>query len=442
VGSYSDEEESLMPRGDSRVVWSSSWEDLDLALSSIVVMNDDDFTDVFGTGCNGIQYRAKRLIVSGHFDLSKVQVAEVALKSNGHDAIAIRMQSVPSMKKEPYWVMAVIDLATGKFVCPPCSRCDCSAGLNGCSHLRALYAILSFIKSKISTCSRDEIIAMFPPALSTMKGLLIPWQYCFTDSDQEKELKKLNLIAKKSSRKCVRRLESTFDQVADGMDVVVAEDSDGSSYSSNSGDESDSSDSSTVQSFDNDYDLDYETDSDFDEDAEDIFEQLGDETQQSSNDTRTIKLCEFVHEMVDTSSRRAELSNSSEAHEHKIQKEKIKQCLRDLLEGIGGPDGSVKDKLAQLYVHRSLDTAYSENKLPKCLLSFYLDRTRDQRDAMINQLEIAQQNDLKKNDLRWSAQRLEKCPPGRPTLADRGFVDCSPSYPYLNATLHFVRRQS
>lgn len=72
--------------------------------------------------------------------------------------------------------MSAFDLTTKKFVAPPCSRCDCPAGLGGCSHLCAKYAILAAIKDVVKDCSMlEEVVMMFPPALSTMKGYPIPW---------------------------------------------------------------------------------------------------------------------------------------------------------------------------------------------------------------------------------------------------------------------------
>ena len=142
--SYTDME-TLITDGGHRVEWSSDWNDLKSALQSISATNNDDFFNIFGKGCTGIQLRSKKLICSGHYDIAKAQVAKVAIKANNHPAVAIRVQSVPSMKREPYWVMTVFDLQSKKFVGPPSSRCNCPAGLGGCSHLRGLYAILGFI---------------------------------------------------------------------------------------------------------------------------------------------------------------------------------------------------------------------------------------------------------------------------------------------------------
>ena len=111
------------------------------------------------------------------------------------------------MKKEPYCVMGVFDCTTGEFICPPSSRCECPAGLGeGCSHLRALYAILSVVKELAESHSQAEVVSMFPPALSLMKGLPIPWEYAFTDSEIEDELKTLKKIDQKSRRAITEQL--------------------------------------------------------------------------------------------------------------------------------------------------------------------------------------------------------------------------------------------
>ena len=79
--------------------------------------------------------------------------------------------------------MAVFDCITSEFVCPLCSRFECPAGLGSCSHLRGEYASLCVIKDLVEVFSKEEVMRMFPPLLSTMKGLPIPWDYAFTDAE-------------------------------------------------------------------------------------------------------------------------------------------------------------------------------------------------------------------------------------------------------------------
>lgn len=62
-------------------------------------------------------------------------------------------------------------------------------------------------------------------------------------------------------------------------------------------------------------------------------------------------------------------------------------------------------------------------------------KTRRQRDVHIKQLEIAKGRSKHKTDLIWTPQRLEKCPHGMSTLADRGFSECAVFYPHLNAVI-------
>ena len=125
--------------------WDSSWDTFVDVLKKMSPLNDDDFFKSFGTGRNGVQTRAQRLITGGHFNIGKIQCAKCRLKNNKHPACAIRMECVPSMKSEAYWVMFVADLESQEFVPAPTSRCGCPAGLGGCSHLRAEYAIFAQI---------------------------------------------------------------------------------------------------------------------------------------------------------------------------------------------------------------------------------------------------------------------------------------------------------
>ena len=419
VGAYSDKETLIPRQGSSTVYWSSSWEAFKHTLASVADMDDDNFFDIFGYGCSGIQKRAQKLIKSGHFDVSKVQVANVALKSNGHNAIAIRMKSVPSMKTEPYNVMAVFDCESKKFICAPCSRCECPAGLGGCSHLRALYAILSIIKQLITSHTKEDIVQMFPPALSTMKGLPVPWEYAFTDSDVEKELKRLQASSRNSLSAINTRLSQS---IALDEDEDSDEDSD---YIATSDEESDEDDNEAM-------DLD-EVDSTDTEDMDELLEQAM--ASQGESRVPSIKLCEFTSQIISESKKRAELSGASTTHEHKFEQNKIQKALSELLQGIGGPEESIDSKLYQLYLHRSFDEGYEAGEYPKNMLSFYLMKTRAQRDIHIKQLEAAKMHSLCKSDLCWTAQRLEKCPPGMTTLADRGFSECAVFYPHLNAVI-------
>ena len=163
------------------------------------------------------------------------------------------------------------------------------------------------------------------------------------------------------------------------------------------------------------------------EDVEEFVTRMED-TSECDSKVPSVFLCSFVQDMVTESAKRAELTGGGESHEYKLEQTKIQKCqkcLRDLLEGKGGPEESVDSKLYQLRVHESLHKPFLAEKIPKNLFSFYLMHTRVQRHVHINQLERAKELGLEKNDLNWTAQRLEKCPPGMVTLADRGFADCA-----------------
>jgi 5'-3' exonuclease len=424
--------ETLLPPDGNEVIWSKAWDELASALESLDPLNDNSFVDAFGKGRNGIQTRAIRLIVSGHFNIDKIQIANVRLKSNNNPAIAIRMQSVPSMKSEAYWVLSVFDSETKKFVCPPCSRCDCPAGY-GCSHSRAQYAILSAIQLLVSKGhSKSDIVAMFPEALETLKGKPIPWDHAFQFTETEKELKRL----KKLHNKVAASQSGYFEDLLNSIDAE-------GEHSEDSGDSDWDSDNATEASNESDeeedeyVDLDEEYVEEEDEewDLDDIVDvAMGDD----SSDEREIKLCERVHSMLHESALYAKVSgrDMENTNEYKIERGKIDTCLHELLDGKDTPDESVENKLYQLQVLHKLDECFVRKEMDNCLLSFYLMHTRKQRAVMKNQLEVALNLNRSKRDLHWTTERLSKLLAEYSSLADRGFAGCSPDYPNFNGVRH------
>ena len=319
-GSYS-ENEPLIPRPGENVQWSSQWEDVKKYLSAVSTMNDEVFVDIFGGGCTEIKNRAKKLISSGHFDLRKDQVASVSQKSSENPAIAIHMQSVTSMKKEPYWVMFVIDCETGEIIVVPSSRCECPAGLaGGCSHLRALYAILSKVKESSDSHSQDEIICCFPPPLSSMKGVHIPLDYAFLDADVEKELKTLKKIKQKqnAARKGLNDQFLLSIELEGDLDVDGDDDDDIDFHTDDSDDsDSDSDDSDSDDSGTDGFDLD-EEELDTEDNDDDIIDTAVPERKIS-----LIKLCKYTHHMAEEAKERATISGSNESHEYKLKQTSI-----------------------------------------------------------------------------------------------------------------------
>lgn len=226
--------------------WRNAWSDVTELLEEIDTLDDQDFFQSFGKGRNGIQTRAQRLISGGHFNIGKIQTAKCRLKSNGNSAIVIRIECVPSVKSEAYWVMFVCDMVTKKFVPAPTSRCGCPAGLGGCSHLRALYAILSVIQSVLHKtqsgppCSEEltqkEATLMFPPSMQNMTKLPIPWSYAFQDDDADIEIKKLKRQKENKHRQRSVNLNSILTNLNSGQGAPNEEEdstdgSDDESYS-------------------------------------------------------------------------------------------------------------------------------------------------------------------------------------------------------------------
>ena len=101
-----------------------------------------------------------------------------------------------------------------------------------------------------------------------------------------------------------------------------------------------------------------------------------------------------------------------------------------------GPNQSSTMKKDQLNIHESLHIAYSEGKLRKCQLSYYLNEMRPLRLQMLRHLNGEAGVDVPPT----VHTKLAKIPVGSTVLADRGFYFDAPSYPNVNAqvTPHFL----
>eukprot|EP00985_Skeletonema_marinoi_P019409 scaffold11121_cov86-Skeletonema_marinoi.AAC.3 len=227
-----DEEEPLTVPGDGmQFVWDGSWNTFIDILLEIDLLSDKDFFQLFGEGRNGIQVRAQRLIAGGNFDMGKIQTAKCLIKSTGHEAIAIRIECIPSMKSEPYWVMLVVDCTTQKLVRPPTSRCGCPVGLGGCSHLRGEYAILFYLQKLLKqrqlhseTFTREDAVSLLPPPMATMKKVPIPFGFAFQDDDAEKELKKERQRRERDNRNRQSNITSILSCLNAGQSINGNED--------------------------------------------------------------------------------------------------------------------------------------------------------------------------------------------------------------------------
>jgi len=436
-----DEDEPLdVADGDGTMTWNSSWKEVADALQSIERLNDENFFKSFGTGRNGIQTRAQRLIKGGHFNIGKIQTAKCRIKSTSHAAIAIRVECVPSMKSEAYWVTFVCDLDTNTFVSAPVSRCGCPAGLGGCSHLRAEYALFSKIQSSLQqdpSLSQEAAVSMFPPAMQNMRKLPIPWTYAYHDDEADKDLKRLKKKREHEYRKQSAALNSTLLDLNSGLDLPDDteddddDDDDDDSYSP--------SEEDSMSASDNEWDeedlLTTSTEDDeliTDEDLVDIIE-ITELPRPSDVGESDIKLCEFVEKSISTAVLRAKTPGGKGDIDYKMERSKISKYLQDLLDGKGGPNESIHTKLRQLERQEKMYHAFHTDKtLEKCLLSHYLLHTRPQRLASIDQLKYAIEKQMTKDDLNWPAERLSKLPKGKDGLGDRGFEGTSTSYPNCN----------
>lgn len=387
-----DEEEQLCLRDQGgKFNWVSDWDDFTTALYEMNPISDDDFFKSFGTGRNGIQTRSKRLIAGGHFNLGKIQSASCKLKTNNNPALAIRMECVPSMKAEAYWAMFVIDITTKQFVPAPTSRCGCPAGLGGCSHLRAQYAIFSLLQRVINQraqqseyLTQEEAVALFPPSIQNMRKIPIPFSYAFHDDDADQELKKMKRAKEHGRRQRLSQLNDVITQLNSG-DGITSESEDSDSFASWSGGSglsdnesvSDSYCSSDEDSSGDDVYVDLEEDVLDDEEIDDIVDINQNTSALGQSD---IKLCEFVYDTINTAAARAQLSGSNtKRSDYKMERGHVFDYLRGLLDGKLGPNESVQSKIRQLTRQHLLHKHFEAGDVQKCLLSHYLYHTEEQR---------------------------------------------------------------
>ncbi len=311
------------------------------------------------------------------------------------------------------------------------------AGLCGCSHLRALYAVLCVIQDINSDMGSEQLtqaaaVEMFPPAMSTLRKIPIPWSFVFKEDDADRALKREKKMHEHQQRSNAAIRALHFGQ---GFDGVNEDDVDDDSYSPS---DEDSVSMATDCSGQWDCDFDSDDDSIFDYDEEDLLdtdEIVDTLVNDGSNNERNIKLCAYVQATFDYGKKRAGIDNNqARASDYKYERSKISEHLRGLLDGVGGPNKSVETKLRQLLTLQRLDNMFENEgeQLEKCLLSHYLYHTRKQRLVLISQLKHALMTGKTKKDLNWVPERLAKIPPGYDGLGDRGFEGTSIFYPNLN----------
>ena len=166
-----------------------------------------------------MQTQAQRLIIGSHFNVGNIQMARYCIKSNGHNAMCIREECVPSMKSEAHWVMCVVDLTIKKFVPAPISRRRCPASLGGCSHLRAEHTIFCTIQQVLKKqllcadtqpLTQHDVTQLFVPAMQNMKKIPIPFSHAFHYDNTDKEWKRLKRMRENELRQRSANLHSVL----------------------------------------------------------------------------------------------------------------------------------------------------------------------------------------------------------------------------------------
>jgi hypothetical protein len=102
------------------------------------------------------------------------------------------------------------------------------------------------------------------------------------------------------------------------------------------------------------------------------------------------------------------------------------------------PNTDPVEKLEQLECHERLHIAYSEERLSKCTLSFYLYQMTKKRRKLLHHMGSAMANDGWNDEstpLPRLAIGLTMIPKGWHVLADKGFTPTSRVFPYMNWVL-------
>ena len=148
---------------------------------------DNTFIEkIFGRR-GGVENRAIRLIVGGHFDLTTVKSSEIKCKVSGNNlhCTMFQIKSIPSMKANAYEVNLIFragvndsDETGDRFIKSPFSHCDCPAGQMFCSHMLGFLGIIRIIQKKV-LMSHINAIDLFPESVKALSstGILLEYVY-------------------------------------------------------------------------------------------------------------------------------------------------------------------------------------------------------------------------------------------------------------------------
>ena len=227
--------------------------------------------------------------------------------------------------------------------------------------------------ASLDRMTQEEALQLLPPSMASMRKLPIPFSYAFQDNDVEKEMRS-------SKRRRAARQRQVRDELNSILSNLNAGDGipDDESYCP-------SDEYSRDESMDDPDDEEWDDESLLDTgddaiDPEAIEELLDVDT--SGSACRDIKLCSFVKDTVSDAAKRSQIATGNSALEdYKLSRDKLVQHLRDLLDGKGGPNESLKSKLEQLKMQEDVhkDKEFAAGKMQNCLLSHYLLFTRPQR---------------------------------------------------------------
>jgi hypothetical protein len=173
-------------------------------------------------------------------------------------------------------------------------------------------------------------------------------------------------------------------------------------------------------------------DEDEDEDENEIYESDDEEAEAKAHETKgnSINLTKRGQQFM----LRMRERETEKKPPKKYSADAIVEFNKALL--LSGPNESSTAKQGQLKVHEALNTAFSEGKLEKNLILYYISFMTPLRHQMLRHLRGEAGDEVPPT----LYTRLAKIPIGGTVLADRGFYFDAPSYPNVNAqiTPHFL----
>ncbi len=202
-------------RGNKYDHWSSDWIDL---LPRLKLIDDAEFTRIFGQGANGVRERARGLLFDGNVMMKGIECINVQSSSQKDTAelILFRTRVCPSMKTADgkskkhlfYHVHLCAEVGseegTGFFRSCPFSVCSCENGCFFCSHRQSFVLGLAIAQKYLINGNIESLMNYFKakedPRLSQGKAILLENYTLRAPSEKSQAIRKRKRSSKDDNR--------------------------------------------------------------------------------------------------------------------------------------------------------------------------------------------------------------------------------------------------